>query len=104
MRMAICVLTPTQTRDSWKPWVAAVLATLLLTSATAFGQTSTTATVRGTVQDASGAVLPGATVTATNTGTKAAQTATTDSRGQYLFAGLFPGTYDLKVELSGFKT
>jgi hypothetical protein len=32
------------------------------------------------------------------------QTAVTDDRGQYLFAGLFPGTYDLKVELSGFKT
>ncbi len=32
------------------------------------------------------------------------QTTVSDDRGQYLFAGLFPGTYDLKVELSGFKT
>ena len=67
-------------------------------------QGSTTATIRGTVQDPSGGVLPGATVTATNTGTKGVQTAVSDDRGQYLFAGLFPGTYDLKVELSGFKT
>ena len=86
------------------PWVAAVLCTLLFTPTTASGQASTTATVRGTVQDASAAVLPGATVTMTNTGTKAAQTAVTDSRGQYLFASLFPGTDDLRVELSGFKS
>ena len=35
---------------------------------------------------------------------RASQTTVSDDRGQYLFAGLFPGTYDLKVELSGFKT
>jgi hypothetical protein len=78
--------------------------TLLLASTTALGQGSTTATIRGTVQDPSGGVLPGATVTATNTGTKAISTTVSDDRGQYLFAGLFPGNYDLKVELSGFKT
>ena len=65
---------------------------------------ASTATVRGTVQDATGAVVPGATVTLTNTGTRSVQTGVTDSRGQFLFAGLFPGTYDLKVELGGFKT
>ena len=81
-----------------------VLCALLLASHSAFGQTSTTATIRGTVQDPTGGVLPGATVTTTNTGTKAVTTAVTDDRGQYLFAGLFPGTYDLKAELAGFKT
>src|SRR5215203_2851776 len=80
------------------------LGALLLTSTTVLGQASTTATVRGTVQDPSGGVLPGATVTATNTGTKGVQSTVSDDRGQYLFAGLFPGAYDLKVELSGFKT
>ena len=83
--------------------VASCLA-MLLTTATAFGQVSTTATVRGTVEDSSGGVLPGATVTITNTGTKAVQTVVTDDRGQYQFGALFPGTYDLRVELSGFKT
>src|SRR3954466_13494666 len=81
---------------------AACLASLLTTTPT-FGQ-STTATVRGTVEDPSGGILPGANVTMTNTGTRAVQTTVTDERGQYLFSGLFPGTYDLKVELSGFKT
>ena len=85
-------------------WLGMTACTVLLASTTAFGQGSTTATIRGTVQDPSGGVLPGATVTATNTGTKGIQTTVSDDRGQYLFAGLFPGTYDLKVELSGFKT
>ena len=56
------------------------------------------------MQDPSGGILPGATVTAINTGTKAVQTTVTDDRGQYLFGALFSGTYDLKAELSGFKT
>ena len=77
---------------------------LLFACTTALAQGSTTATVRGTVQDASGGVLPGATVTLTNVGTKTANAATSDDRGQYLFAGVFPGTYNLKVELSGFQT
>ena len=83
-------------------WTAATLCTL--SSATAFGQGSTTATIRGNIQDSSGGVLPGATVTVTNTGTKAVQSTVSDDRGQYQIAGLFPGTYDLRVELSGFKS
>jgi hypothetical protein len=85
-------------------WAAAALCTLLLASTTALGQGSTTAAIRGNVQDPSGGVLPGATITVTNTGTKAVQTAVSDERGQYQFAALFPGTYDLRVELSGFKS
>jgi hypothetical protein len=84
--------------------LSSTVCALLLASTTAFGQGSTTATIRGTVQDPSGGILPGATVTAINTGTKAVQTTVTDDRGQYLFGALFSGTYDLKAELSGFKT
>ena len=58
--------------------LAAMLMALLVTSTTVFGQASNTATVRGTVEDTSGGVLPGATVTLTNTATKATQTAVTD--------------------------
>jgi hypothetical protein len=85
-------------------WVAATLCTLVLMNTPALGQGSTTATIRGAIQDSSGGVLPGATVTVTNTGTRAVQTTVSDDRGQYLFAALFPGTYDLRVELSGFKS
>jgi hypothetical protein len=82
----------------------ACLCAVLLASTTVLGQGSTTGSIRGTIQDSSGGILPGATVTLTNTGTKATQTALSDSRGQYILGGIFPGTYDLKVELSGFKT
>jgi protocatechuate 3,4-dioxygenase beta subunit len=83
--------------------LALVSMTLLVSSTSAFGQASGTATIRGTVQDPSGGVLPGATVTLTNASTKGTQTAVTTERGTYTFSGVFPGTYDLKVELSGFK-
>jgi hypothetical protein len=78
------------------------MALLLVTSSAAFAQ-ATTSTVRGTVEDSSGGVLPGATVTITNVSTKAVATSVTDERGSYQ-AVVFPGTYNLKVELSGFKT
>src|SRR5580765_8091742 len=81
---------------------ALTVGTLLTLSTAAFAQSSTTATLRGTVQDSSGGVLPGATVTLTNSGTKSAATAVSDDRGGYLFV-VFPGTYTIKVELSGFK-
>ena len=80
----------------------AVVLMMIASAAPAFAQASTVATVRGHVEDSSGAVLPGATITLTNTGTKAPTVAVTDDRGQYLLS-VFPGTYDLKVELSGFK-
>ena len=83
--------------------LAAGCAVWVLTTTATFGQ-STTATVRGTVEDSGGGVVPGANVTMTNTGNRGVQTTVSDERGQYLLSGLFPGTYDLKVELSGFKT
>jgi Carboxypeptidase regulatory-like domain/TonB-dependent Receptor Plug Domain len=83
-------------------WALALLM-LTLHPVPAAAQGSTTATIRGNVQDSTGGVLPGATVTLTNPSTKSVQTAVSDGRGQYLFAALFPGAYDLKVELSGFK-
>ncbi|MGI8672989.1 MAG: carboxypeptidase regulatory-like domain-containing protein [Luteitalea sp.] len=80
-----------------------VLVLALAMPALAWAQGSTS-TVRGTVSDASGGILPGASVTMTNQGTKDARTAVTDDRGGYLFSGLFPGSYSVKVELQGFKT
>ena len=84
--------------------LAGVLCALILGVGTVSGQSSTTATLRGHVEDASGAVLPGVTITLINQGTNATQTTVTDGRGQYFFASLFPATYDLKAELVGFKT
>ncbi len=64
----------------------------------------TTATVSGFVADASGAQIPGATVTFINTGTNVATTATANGAGAYRVAGLLPGTYRSTVTMTGFKT
>ena len=64
----------------------------------------TLGTITGEVKDASGGVIPGVTVTATNKATNAARTTTTNSAGLYDFPALQPGTYTVKSELEGFKT
>ena len=63
-----------------------------------------TADVVGTVTDSSGGVIPGATITLTNTGTNTSQTAQTNDSGDYVFTLLEVGTYAVKVESKGFKT
>ena len=65
---------------------------------------TTTGRISGTVADASGAVLPGVTVTATNEGTGLTRTTTTDGQGAYVFVNLPIGSYTVKTELAGFKS
>jgi len=61
--------------------------------------------IGGTAQDASGALLPGVTVTLVNPGTIGGnQVAVTDARGTYQFSRLVPGTYSVRGELEGFRT
>ena len=67
-------------------------------------QTVTSATLGGRVEDANGATLPGAVVTATNTETNQSRTSTTDDEGRYRFSYLPVGSYDLRAEKSGFNT
>ncbi len=57
----------------------------------------------GTIQDATGAVVPGATVTATNTGTGQTLTTTTSSSGVYSLVNVLEGSYELKVSAKGFR-
>ena len=64
----------------------------------------TTATVYGVVRDSTGAVLPGASVTATNQGTNLSRDAITDERGEFAVPALPVGRYTVKIELPGFKT
>jgi outer membrane receptor protein involved in Fe transport len=57
----------------------------------------------GFVKDSSGAVLPGATVSVTNTATGVVQGQTTSETGTYLIVNLIPGPYRVEISLSGFK-
>jgi hypothetical protein len=62
-----------------------------------------TATISGSVNDSSGAVVPKAAVTLTNTGTNVSRTIQTESSGSYLFTLVPIGNYRLSVEQSGFR-
>ena len=61
-------------------------------------------TISGTVTDQSGAIVPKATVTITNTGTKTSNTTVSNEAGIYSFPQLTAGTYSLKVVASTFET
>ena len=76
---------------------------LALVAPEARAQGASSATLRGTVKDSTGAVLPGATVTLTGARTSATRRAATDSSGGYVFASLIPGPYRLEVKLPGFR-
>jgi hypothetical protein len=56
------------------------------------------------VQDPSGAAVAGAQVTATNVSTNVTHHFTTSGVGDYVFVDMIPGTYQVKVESTGFKT
>jgi outer membrane receptor protein involved in Fe transport len=60
--------------------------------------------ISGTVSDSSGAVLPGVTVTITSVERKTVDTAVTNESGNFVRERLLPGVYEVKAELSGFKT
>src|SRR5438094_4318122 len=90
------------THRSCRPRTILFVATLVLTALPAFAQFDR-AQISGVVKDESGGVIPGATVTVTNTQTKIARTGFTDSTGYYIFTALAPGSYDVEVELTGFK-
>jgi len=80
-----------------------VWAITLLFSSASLAQT-TTADITGEVTDASGAVLPGARVTVTNTATGVERAVSTNEKGVFLVPDLPPGPYQLSVALQGFET
>lgn len=61
-------------------------------------------TIVGTVIDATGAAVPNANVEARNTGTNVTSRVTTGGTGLYRFENLIPGSYQITVKASGFKT
>src|SRR5689334_25177520 len=69
----------------------------------AFAQGVSTASIAGTVRDSSGSVLPGVTVTATQTDTGLARVVVSDAEGRYLISSLPVGPYKLEFMLQGFR-
>jgi hypothetical protein len=84
--------------------IAAVLLSLFLLSFAADSWAGVGGSVSGTVNDASGAVIPGAVSKATNLETGVERQVTTDARGFYSFLDLPVGRYEILIEKPGFKS
>lgn len=84
-----------------KSSLACLLLSVLLVSSALFAQD--TATITGSVTDPSGAALGGATVTLASPDRGVNRTASTNAAGDYLFAVVPPGAYNLSVTAAGFK-
>ncbi len=88
-------------------WGKRIFARLFVVCATAFlataawGQASTT--LRGAVTDPSGAAIPGATITITDTSISVTRKTTTTANGTYVFTQVPPGTYILTARAQGFS-
>lgn len=76
---------------------------LAMLSKPGFSQTAGTGSIQGRVADASGAMIPNATVTVTNTATQISHAVTTDSTGLYSIPNLSIGTYSVDIEAPGFQ-
>jgi Carboxypeptidase regulatory-like domain len=80
-----------------------ILASILLLTAVAAMAQATTGTLKGTVLDANGAVVAGASVAIKNDATGSVVTSTTSGEGTFGASNLLPGTYTVTVEAPGFK-
>ena len=81
-----------------------LLTLLLLAGLPLHAAAQSNGNIDGTVEDASGGVLPGVTITATDPSSGAVRTAVSDGRGRYAITNLAPGRYEIRGALSGFTT
>src|SRR4026208_941271 len=85
-----------------KKGVGLAIVTLCIVAMASVAYAQATSTFNGRVVDQADAVLPGVTVTVTNSATGVVRTAVSNGEGMYLLPGLDPGTYQVKTELAGF--
>jgi hypothetical protein len=88
--------------DSLRRFLPLTLAALLLAPVTLSLAQSATGTLQGTIADSSGAVVPNATVTITDTATGIIRTVKSDAQGLYFVPSLQPGSYSVDVAATGF--
>lgn len=91
-------------------WTRNLLFSLMACIATLFfvssgsAQLAGTGSIQGTVADSTGAIIPNAVVTITNTSTQVKRSFTTGASGVYTFPNIDIGTYTVGVSVPGFKT
>ena len=83
--------------------VPAVAATIVFAATSALQAQTSLGQIAGNVTDASGAAVPGATITITNLGTQAVKTATSDASGFFVQTNLPIGDYSVEIAKSGFR-
>jgi hypothetical protein len=97
---------------SWAPYlrIRSKAQAILFSGCLAFTATpflsaqSTTGDITGTVTDTTGAIVPKATVTLTNLGTKEVRTIQSGESGDYTFTQLGPGSYSVQIKETGFQS
>lgn len=76
----------------------------MLSALSGIASAQTFGSITGAVTDPSGAIVPNAVVTVTNTQTNVARSTTTNTAGLYVFPDLVPGIYSVKVAATAFRT
>jgi Carboxypeptidase regulatory-like domain len=84
-------------------WIAIVSISMLLAMLPAAYAQSVTGQISGVVVDPAGALIPGATVQLTHDLSQTVRRFTTENTGTFIFTGLVPGSYSLRVTQTGFK-
>ena len=92
-----------KSKQSNRPLVYVFVLTLLLCIPLAAGAQKYSATLRGVVTDKSGAVVPNAAITVTNTNTGEIRTVATNQQGEYVVLDLAAGVYEVRIKQPNFK-
>jgi hypothetical protein len=85
-------------------WVGALLGLVAMSLPTVVLGQAQNGEINGRVRDPDGLSLPGVTITLTEPATGYSRTAVSQADGAYIIPNLRPGTYDVSVEMQGFKT
>src|SRR3984885_11566499 len=85
-------------------WILPLIGVALLLVSGTLTHAQTTAQLTGTVQDNSGAVIPGAQITLTDQATGIPRVVQTNRQGLYAFPSLVPGTYTVKIAAKSFQS